>query len=539
MAFWNPFKGAIVEFLQILTVSVIIGLIAGTIIQVFLKLFFKLQNWTFGMFVENHIYIIIIPLIGALITALILHNKWFKPGKGWGPGPNFMIEDFTDEKKQGKSHWTAGISKFLAQLIGVGTGNSGGLVGPAARICQGFISPLMPYLDKMGVTRKQIAVMAMAGGIAALLRTPVGAGIFVTELLHSGGRIPKKYVIGGELAGMTAAATSFIAFDANPFFGYLPYTLEVTHLWWFAVLGFLAGITGLIFIKTFQFCGKFFTNLKVSVYAKPLIGSIVPTILAFILLTVPIGDDGSNVLTSFDKAATGENFLILGYYGDPNNPSAIAGKDESGKTLYIKDTYDDEMPYMHSTPTYLGFGADNVRMSKAVEYDGQTGLVTMMIASQLEPAIGQDGNQIEKDGVPGYVNGLKLPILVAIGLLLLIMFGKIFANSWYVSSFASGGMIMPAMIVGSLLGSAVALVLAHFGFIEPGNTAGFVVVGALSVLAAMTNAPIGCAIFALVIFGVPFAVPALIGTMIAWQISKFETIYEGEVSKEKYSQMES
>jgi CIC family chloride channel protein len=107
------------------------------------------------------------------------------------------------------------------------------------------------------------------------------------------------------------------------------------------------------------------------------------------------------------------------------------------------------------------------------------------------------------------------------------MFGKIFANSWYVGSFASGGMIMPAIIVGSLLGGVFGLTLASFGFIEPSNTGGYVVVGAVSVLAALTNAPIGCAIFALVIFGVPFAVPALIGTMVAWQVSKFETIYGG------------
>ena len=41
----------------------------------------------------------------------------------------------------------------------------------------------------------------------------------------------------------------------------------------------------------------------------------------------------------------------------------------------------------------------------------------------------------------------------------------------------------------------------------------------------------------LVLFGVPFAVPALIGTMVAWQISKFETIYEGEIPKdERYAQ---
>jgi len=533
MAFWHPFKAAVTEFVQILIASVIVGAISGTIIQVFLKLFFKLQDWTFGMFVQNHIYIIIIPLIGALIASIILHSKWSKSGHGWGPGPDIMIKEFHDDVKQGKSHWSAGIVKFFAQLIGIGMGNSGGLVGPAARIGQGFITPLMPYLEKIGNNRRQIAVMAMAGGIAGLLRTPVGAGVFVTELLHGGVRIPKKYAIGGELAGMTAFATSVIAFDANPFFGYLPYTLEISHLWWFAVLGFLAGITALIFIKTFQFSVGFFENLNAPVYVKPLIGSIIPAALAFILLTIPVGDAGDKILTSFDKVATGDNFLILGCYGDKNDQSKIAGKDASGRTLYIEDEFGDNLPYSHSTPTYLGFGADNVRMSKSAEYDPQTGLVTMMIASQLEPAIGEDGKQIEKNGMGGYVNGLKLPVLAAIGLLLLIMFGKIFANSWYVGSFASGGMVMPAMIVGSLMGGAFGLTLAHFGFVEPGNIGGYVGVGALSVLAAMTNAPIGCAIFTLVLFGYPFAVPALIGTMVAYQVAKFETIYEISTTVEK------
>jgi len=537
MAFWQPFKAAVTEFVQILIASVIVGAISGIIIQIFLKLFFKLQNWAFSMFVQNPIYIFILPLVGALITSLILHNKWCKPGHGWGAGPDVMIQEFNDEKKQGQSHWTAGIVKFFAQLIGIGMGNSGGLAGPAMRIGHGFISPLMPWIEKTGVDKKQIAVMAMAGGIAGLLRTPVGAGVFATELLHAGGRIPKKYVIGGELAGMTAAATSFLAFSHHPFFGYLHYTLEFWHLWWFAVLGFLAGLTALLFIKTFQTCVKFFTDLKISIYAKPLIGSIVPTIIVFAILMMPVGDKGNNILMSMDKIVTDDNYLIIGYHGDPNNKDNVIGEDANGNTLYIKDTFSDSLPYRHTTPIPLGFGSDNVLMSKGAEYNPKEGIVTMMIASKLEPAIGADGEQVEKDGMKGYF-GFGLPVFLAIGLLLLMMFAKIFANSWYVGSFASGGMVMPAIIVGALLGGAFALTLTYLGFIGPENTAGYVVVGALSVLAAMTNAPIGCAIFALVIFGVPFAVPALIGTMIAWQISKFETIYEGEVSKERFSQTE-
>lgn len=487
------------------------------------------------MFVQNPIYIIILPLIGALIVALILHNKWLKPGHGWGPGPDVMIQEFSDEKKQGKSHWSAGIAKFFAQLIGIGMGNSGGLVGPAMRIGQGFISPIMSWIEKLGVEKKQITVMAMAAGIAGLLRTPVGAGIFTVELLHAGGKIPKKYVIGGELSGMTGAATGFLAFNANPFFGYLPYTLEISHLWWFAVLGFLAGLTALLFIKTFKFSVRFFTNLKVPIYVKPLIGSIVPTIIVFAILMIPVGSEGNNILMSIDKVTTDNNFLIVGYYGNPNDEANIAGKDANGNTLYIKDTFNNSLPYMHTTPIPLGFGADNVLMAKGVEYHPKEGIVTMMVASNLKPAIGANGEQIEKDGLKGYF-GIELPFLLAIGILLLVMLGKIFANSWYVGSFASGGMVMPAMIVGSLLGSVFGLILTYFGVISPDNMGGYVVVGALSVLAAMTNAPIGCAIFALVIFGVPFAVPALIGTMVAWQISKFETVYEGEVPKERFSQ---
>ena len=133
---------------------------------------------------------------------------------------------------------------------------------------------------------------------------------------------------------------------------------------------------------------------------------------------------------------------------------------------------------------------------------------------------------ISKD--PGSSPKREITLGTAVILLLVVMFGKIFANSMYVGSGASGGMVMPALIVGGLLGAAFGLGICELGLLEDKNIGAFVVVGAVSVLAAMANAPIGCAIFGLELMGVPFAVPSLIGAIISYQISKFETIYDVE-----------
>ena len=85
---------------------------------------------------------------------------------------------------------------------------------------------------------------------------------------------------------------------------------------------------------------------------------------------------------------------------------------------------------------------------------------------------------------------------------------------------------MPSIIIGAGFGGAFALTCVYLGILSPSYVAAYVAVGGVSVLAAVTNAPLACAIFSLELFGIGFLGPAMMATMIAYATTEFETIYE-------------
>ena len=104
-------------------------------------------------------------------------------------------------------------------------------------------------------------------------------------------------------------------------------------------------------------------------------------------------------------------------------------------------------------------------------------------------------------------------------LLILILIGKILATSFTVGSGVPGGLVFPSICVGAVSGMIFSSI---FGL----NPIPFIVLGIATSLSASTNAPLGGAILCTEIFGFDFAVPASIGAVIGYQITKLETIFK-------------
>ncbi len=124
----------------------------------------------------------------------------------------------------------------------------------------------------------------------------------------------------------------------------------------------------------------------------------------------------------------------------------------------------------------------------------------------------------------------NLPKGLPLYLVLLILFLlKAIGNTITVGSGMSAGFTGPAAIMGMLLGFALSDFLSldtstatHFAFIATGFS---------SVLASSMNIPIAAAVMSVEIFGLHYSLPATLGAVIGFQITRTRTIYEYAVEE--------
>ncbi len=119
---------------------------------------------------------------------------------------------------------------------------------------------------------------------------------------------------------------------------------------------------------------------------------------------------------------------------------------------------------------------------------------------------------------------------IALGTLAVLMFAKIFAMSFTVSSGGSGGVFAPSLFVGAMLGGLVAMVV-H----EP--TAPFVVVGMAAVFAGAAHVPIATLMMVTEMTGgYTLLVPAALAVMVSYLVQtrlagglRYKSLYEAQV----------
>jgi len=119
-----------------------------------------------------------------------------------------------------------------------------------------------------------------------------------------------------------------------------------------------------------------------------------------------------------------------------------------------------------------------------------------------------------------------IPLYIALLVLFLL---KALGNTVTVGSGMSAGFTGPAAIMGMLLGLGLSDFLGvdmnsatHFAFIATGFS---------SVLASSMNIPIAAAVMSVEIFGLHYSLPATMGAVIGFQITRTRTIYEYAVKE--------
>lgn len=109
-----------------------------------------------------------------------------------------------------------------------------------------------------------------------------------------------------------------------------------------------------------------------------------------------------------------------------------------------------------------------------------------------------------------------------IGLLLLLLLGKILATSFTVASGGSAGLVIPALFIGAASGNLIAALMANG---DGGLSASLVITGMAASLASIANVPVAAAIVLVEMVGLRLGVPATLGSIIGYALGHSQVIY--------------
>lgn len=212
----------------------------------------------------------IVTTLGGLISGIIVFR--FAP-EAEGHGTDAAIDAI--HHKNGAVNPRVPPVKLLSSAITIGSGGSGGREGPAAQISAGFASLLSNWL-KLTAGDKRIAVAAgMGAGIGAIFRAPLGGSLMAAEILYL-----HDFEVEALIPGLIASIVGYSVYGAiegfEPIFGAqsdLAFS-DPTTLIYYAVLGVLAGLVGLLYAKSFYTTIAMFHRFHIPIWVKPAVGGL-------------------------------------------------------------------------------------------------------------------------------------------------------------------------------------------------------------------------------------------------------------------------
>ncbi len=167
------------------------------------------------------------------------------------------------------------IVKIVASALTIGSGGSGGREGPTGQISAGFGSLLSRVLDLEPADGRIAVATGVGSGIGAIFGAPLGGAVLAAEILYRDDFEPAAL-----LPCFIASVVSYVVFGAaegfSPLFGYVSsyHFTDPAQLIWFALIGVLAGLVGLLYAKGFYGMAKLFRHSHLPRWVNPAIGGL-------------------------------------------------------------------------------------------------------------------------------------------------------------------------------------------------------------------------------------------------------------------------
>lgn len=192
-----------------------------------------------GMF-----FLLLAPVLGGLIYGPLV-DRFAKEARG--PGVAEVM--FATTERGGRIRPRVAAVKSLASALCIGSGGSVGREGPIVQISSGLGSSLGQLFRVPDDRLRLLVACGAAGGVSAIFNAPLAGVFFALELILRNFRAQSFGVV--VLASVTADAIARAAFGGDTFLTLPSFELSSPLEYpFFAVLGVLAALAGVVFVRT-------------------------------------------------------------------------------------------------------------------------------------------------------------------------------------------------------------------------------------------------------------------------------------------------
>lgn len=251
--------------------------------------------------VTSHVLrVAVAPVIGGLLAGPLI-ARGAREAKGHGV-PEVMEAVAV---RGGRIRGRVAVVKTLASALTIGSGGSAGREGPIVQV-GATLGSKTGQLFKMSEPRIRLLVACgAAGGIAAAFNAPLAGVFFALEVIHQ--QFSARGFATVVLSAVTASVIWRSVFGNQPVLNVPPFGLRhPVELLFYAVLGLLAAVTAIAFVKTLYWTEDRFEGLPILEDLKPALGGLLLGVVG--LATVRLAD-GSLVygsgLPGIDRALGG------------------------------------------------------------------------------------------------------------------------------------------------------------------------------------------------------------------------------------------
>jgi CIC family chloride channel protein len=220
--------------------------------------------------------IVLIPAAGGVLYGLLI--RLFRPGRS-GEGTSEIMEAVS-LSGSARLDLPGSVKKSVASVVLNALGGSVGREGPIVQLASAGASRLAQALRVPLERRRVLIGCGAAAGMAAAYNAPIGAAMFVMEIVH--GNFALEIFGPVVLASVTATMVSWGAFGSAPLY---PVPLvpapALVALPLFALLGALVAWTGLVFRGAVEVAERLFKRIPLPLEARAATGGLVVGLLAW------------------------------------------------------------------------------------------------------------------------------------------------------------------------------------------------------------------------------------------------------------------
>ena len=236
-------------------ISLAIGIAAGFAALFFRKGIEALQAWLYGSEDVHMLHsfasslpwylILIIPIIGGLVTGIILHNF---TRDGVVRSVSDVIEGAA--LRDGRVSTRAGVASAFASFITLSSGGSTGREGPVVHIAAVISTKVCRWIKADGITGRDLLGCAVAAAVSASFNAPIAGALFALEVVlrhfavHAFAPIVIASVAGTVINRLEfGGVTEFMLPEANE----LAFYQELPA---FLLLGLVCGVASVVLMRS-------------------------------------------------------------------------------------------------------------------------------------------------------------------------------------------------------------------------------------------------------------------------------------------------